>query len=83
MMNYTFKLPTDHFQFYVQDRQSRPDTSMIWDEITELNRIAVEPGLRARLGTIRLPPFVEFSDADTACFVRHGDAVSGASVAWN
>ena len=39
--------------------------------------------LRARLGTIRLPPFVEFSDADTACFVRHGDAVSGASVAWN
>lgn len=51
-MNYTFKLPTDHFQFYVQDRQSRPDTSMIWDEITELNRIAVEPGLIA-VNTVR------------------------------
>ena len=71
-------------------RQRYPTITRVWADgaymanvefFADTYTITIE--IRARLGTIRLPPFVEFSDADTACFVRHGDAVSGVSVAWS
>ena len=47
MTNYSFNLPTDHFQFYVEDSQTTVDTSTIWDDKTEVDRIALAAGFIA------------------------------------
>jgi hypothetical protein len=52
MRSYRFELWTDHFQLYLQDWAAQPDTSVIWNDQTIAQRIAVAEGLVA-VGTQR------------------------------
>lgn len=46
---YSFVLETDHFQFYLEDRElgSKTDTTCLWDEVRDTRRVALMPGLLA------------------------------------
>ena len=51
-MRYTFRLDTDHFQFYFEDRAIAHDTSLLWSTPVVDGRLDVLDGLLA-IGTAR------------------------------
>jgi hypothetical protein len=51
-MGYTFRIDTDHFQFYLEDRAIAHDTSRLWNTPVVDGRLDVLDGLLA-IGTAR------------------------------
>jgi hypothetical protein len=84
MSSYRFELWTDHFQFYLQDWHAQPDTSVIWNDQTIAQHIAVTEGLVA-IGTLRYggstDVTVELCESQPEYSARDWDYIVHASIA--